>query len=140
MIRRPPKLTRTDPLFPYTTLFRSLINAAISRRYLATEELQHGVAVDAVVKVAAVAAQWVNRQAVAKGLAQETQVTRAEDDVVGVVHDGNLRAVVQVILERIKADLIDQLQQAAAVGARAPHRNYLLGEVDRKSTRLNSSH
>src|SRR3546814_3453679 len=23
MIRRPPRLTRTDPLFPYTTLFRS---------------------------------------------------------------------------------------------------------------------
>src|SRR3546814_16330988 len=25
MIRRPPRSTRTDPLFPYTTLFRSLI-------------------------------------------------------------------------------------------------------------------
>src|SRR3546814_17398901 len=24
MIRRPPRSTRTDPLFPYTTLFRSL--------------------------------------------------------------------------------------------------------------------
>src|SRR3546814_1233031 len=30
MIRRPPRSTRTDPLFPYTTLFRStgVINAA----------------------------------------------------------------------------------------------------------------
>src|SRR3546814_17473438 len=28
MIRRPPKSTRTDTLFPYTTLFRSLIKAA----------------------------------------------------------------------------------------------------------------
>src|SRR3546814_17585728 len=27
MIRRPPRSTRTDTLFPYTTLFRSLINA-----------------------------------------------------------------------------------------------------------------
>src|SRR3546814_18293648 len=26
MIRRPPRSTRTDTLFPYTTLFRSLIN------------------------------------------------------------------------------------------------------------------
>src|SRR3546814_7485057 len=26
MIRRPPRSTRTDPLFPYTTLFRSLFN------------------------------------------------------------------------------------------------------------------
>src|SRR3546814_5753266 len=28
MIRRPPRTTRTDPLFPYTTLFRSLNRAA----------------------------------------------------------------------------------------------------------------
>src|SRR3546814_4810687 len=27
MIRRPPRSTRTDPLFPYTTLFRSLVAA-----------------------------------------------------------------------------------------------------------------
>src|SRR3546814_6363425 len=29
MIRRPPRSTRTDTLFPYTTLFRSLLIAAI---------------------------------------------------------------------------------------------------------------
>src|SRR3546814_1184508 len=29
MIRRPPRSTRTDTLFPYTTLFRSLLYAAI---------------------------------------------------------------------------------------------------------------
>src|SRR3546814_3678491 len=28
MIRRPPRSTRTDTLFPYTTLFRSISNAA----------------------------------------------------------------------------------------------------------------
>src|SRR3546814_17907975 len=28
MIRRPPRSTRTDTLFPYTTLFRSLVEAA----------------------------------------------------------------------------------------------------------------
>src|SRR3546814_6359173 len=27
MIRRPPRSTRTDTLFPYTTLFRSLVHA-----------------------------------------------------------------------------------------------------------------
>src|SRR3546814_13303763 len=27
MIRRPPRSTRTDTLFPYTTLFRSVLNA-----------------------------------------------------------------------------------------------------------------
>src|SRR3546814_8269642 len=30
MIRRPPRSTRTDTLFPYTTLFRSLAGAAVA--------------------------------------------------------------------------------------------------------------
>src|SRR3546814_13525937 len=30
MIRRPPRSTRTDTLFPYTTLFRSLLREIIS--------------------------------------------------------------------------------------------------------------
>src|SRR3546814_9638030 len=32
MIRRPPRSTRTDTLFPYTTLFRSAVSAAHRRR------------------------------------------------------------------------------------------------------------
>src|SRR3546814_8773937 len=32
MIRRPPKSTRTDTLFPYTTLFRSVVAAILTRR------------------------------------------------------------------------------------------------------------
>src|SRR3546814_8441568 len=32
MIRRPPRSTRTDTLFPYTTLFRSTLNSP-SRQY-----------------------------------------------------------------------------------------------------------
>src|SRR3546814_5148834 len=31
MIRRPPRSTRTDPLLPYTTLFRSRLSPAISQ-------------------------------------------------------------------------------------------------------------
>src|SRR3546814_4096210 len=34
MIRLPPRSTRTDTLFPYTTLFRSLLNAIQYERYL----------------------------------------------------------------------------------------------------------
>src|SRR3546814_6064851 len=30
MIRRPPRSTRTDTLFPYTTLFRSVMHAALA--------------------------------------------------------------------------------------------------------------
>src|SRR3546814_1334382 len=35
MIRRPPRSTRTDTLFPYTTLFRSMTDAALLMRLLA---------------------------------------------------------------------------------------------------------
>src|SRR3546814_8150581 len=31
MIRRPPRSTRTDTLFPYTTLFRSVVRCVITR-------------------------------------------------------------------------------------------------------------
>src|SRR3546814_13736701 len=34
MIRRPPRSTRTDTLFPYTTLFRSVILSGILSRML----------------------------------------------------------------------------------------------------------
>src|SRR3546814_3545779 len=33
MIRRPPRSTRTDTLFPYTTLFRSYVDRNVSVRY-----------------------------------------------------------------------------------------------------------
>src|SRR3546814_9720168 len=35
MLRRPPRSTRTDTLFPYTTLFRSLIPLLVPERFLA---------------------------------------------------------------------------------------------------------
>src|SRR3546814_18201655 len=36
MIRRPPRSTRTDTLFPYTTLFRSSWREALPTQWLAT--------------------------------------------------------------------------------------------------------
>src|SRR3546814_4138597 len=38
IIRRPPRSTRTDTLFPYTTLFRSLRNHAVEARALEAVE------------------------------------------------------------------------------------------------------
>src|SRR3546814_9932054 len=53
MIRRPPRSTRTDTLFPYTTLFRSIYNAtqAAARSLVGSlaEELQPHVGVNALV-------------------------------------------------------------------------------------------
>src|SRR3546814_21131469 len=44
MIRRPPRSTRTDTLFPYTTLFRSPVEGGIIRTFLPTccGEIAHG--------------------------------------------------------------------------------------------------
>src|SRR3546814_9551319 len=39
MIRRPPRSTRTDTLFPYTTLFRSLLTWCSIERAIATGRL-----------------------------------------------------------------------------------------------------
>src|SRR3546814_1286182 len=49
MIRRPPRSTRTDTLFPYTTLFRSLHHAGelLQRERLRQEMDVAGVAVQA---------------------------------------------------------------------------------------------
>src|SRR3546814_14670116 len=38
MIRRPPRSTRTDTLFPYTTLFRSKAEAAMARTVAAEQD------------------------------------------------------------------------------------------------------
>src|SRR3546814_2465366 len=42
MIRRPPRSTRTDTLFPYTTLFRSLVGADLDPVVLAPPEARRG--------------------------------------------------------------------------------------------------
>src|SRR3546814_2456547 len=41
MIRRPPRSTRTDTLFPYTTLFRSADNGSSAFFVLGTDPLPH---------------------------------------------------------------------------------------------------
>src|SRR3546814_13275419 len=44
MLRRPPRLTRTDTLLPYTTLFRSLLDAAAEARHAAVGVQRFGSA------------------------------------------------------------------------------------------------
>src|SRR3546814_13983576 len=41
MIRRPPRSTRTDTLFPYTTLFRSIIDFAKKRNIWVISDLAY---------------------------------------------------------------------------------------------------
>src|SRR3546814_1414987 len=47
MIRRPPRSTRTDTLFPYTTLFRSLSQASLVTRVVSNEPV-HAVRAESV--------------------------------------------------------------------------------------------
>src|SRR3546814_6777742 len=44
MIRRPPRSTRTDTLFPYTTLFRSEAGLALEQRLLPLADARSGAA------------------------------------------------------------------------------------------------
>src|SRR3546814_1174534 len=43
MIRRPPRSTRTDTLFPYTTLFRSLWTNNLQRAHKFAREMKNGM-------------------------------------------------------------------------------------------------
>src|SRR3546814_12330293 len=51
MIRRPPRSTRTDTLFPYTTLFRSPVTRLISVVEQASAQTRDDTALDALEKV-----------------------------------------------------------------------------------------
>src|SRR3546814_9719520 len=41
MIRRPPRFTSTDTIFPYTTLFRSLVVSPADRRFVVAAVRDH---------------------------------------------------------------------------------------------------
>src|SRR3546814_2162530 len=102
MIRRPPRSTRTDTLFPYTTLFRSV-------GLQARDDLGRDVVLDLLVVGGDVAARPV-------------EIPLAD---------------LQWVLAEGEGDLLDDALATdhALRAAKAAKRR-----VDRKSTRLNSSH
>src|SRR3546814_5632375 len=100
MIRRPPRPTRTDTLFPYTTLFRSIDDFLVP------------VAVKGVPEMLAKKA-GIGEGAVADSLGAT------------LGHAGAAHALVML---------------AAALESAQAGERILLASLDRKSTRLNSSH
>src|SRR3546814_7185789 len=48
MIRRPPRSTRTDTLFPYTTLFRSHAKGSVTSKYIHTLDTALVMAADTI--------------------------------------------------------------------------------------------
>src|SRR3546814_966493 len=72
MIRRPPRSTRTDPLFPYTTRFRSLVEIIAG----APEEADFGAFVPHTSVAALAERRPVHRQAVQQAAARCVAVDR----------------------------------------------------------------
>src|SRR3546814_7688548 len=127
MIRRPPRSTRTDTLFPYTTLFRSDRGVAIlgEHAHCATHE-----GLGLVLGAAAVlpVLELDEGQAGVLALAVEGEAADREDRI-----DGCLLVFEEVVAHHVQR-LLRARQGAArrSLDQRAP--------CDRKSTRLNSSH
>src|SRR3546814_1607289 len=111
MIRRPPRSTRTDTLFPYTTLFRSGVVLAVA----------------AIFSIAFVHARAPSRQSAIAWSAVLTITFIAA--VIGTIS----RAALGLTLLGLVASINLYL-----VRAQGKRRLWLL--IDRKSTRLNSSH
>src|SRR3546814_7022662 len=122
MIRRPPRSTRTDTLFPYTTLFRSVLEA-VSRHHVA----------------ACPGAGWspdVGRRLWAD-LCREQPMGRSAADADPVDLRNRLRLSLWLV-----AGSGPSFTHACGQGRMCGlHRAHPWGAAgDRKSTRLNSSH
>src|SRR3546814_17778045 len=97
MIRRPPRSTRTDTLFPYTTLFRSV---------LARNRTEH----------------------------RQLHLMSVVDDGFVFFRDFQIHGHHSLEVQAAEGDT-----HGTQISVPALHRIFL-GETDRKSTRLNSSH
>src|SRR3546814_3291875 len=131
MIRLPPRSTRIDTLFPYTTLFRSLGTAF----HCFTQRLKHPWMVGA-----RVLAPDENRVGVLEIV--ESHCAFAHADTLGQRHAAGFMAHVRAVGEVVGA--IGAHKQLIEIGCfvAGPARGVELGLVrtDRKSTRLKSSH
>src|SRR3546814_13777467 len=105
MIRRPPRSTRTDTLFPYTTLFRS-VHEAVSL-YIRADEIS---------------IKWPNDLLVGRAKLSGVLLERTGDAIV---------IGIGLNIAHHPEGLDRPVTSMAECGA---------GDVDRKSTRMNSSH
>src|SRR3546814_14283906 len=115
MIRRPPRSTRTDTLFPYTTLFRS--RKALERAGLALDDMD-------VIEI--------NEAFAAQALACLKAMDIAHDDS-RINPNGGAIAIGHPLGASGARLALTAARQLKRTGGR-----YAL--IDRKSTRLNSSH
>src|SRR3546814_5582881 len=121
MIRRPPRSTRTDTLFPYTTLFRS-----------------HAVPV--------VIAFDVSEQGLPRFCLRRPSALMDKFDLEGVEEAFHWGIIVTIARAAHRGSRTDR-GQVVDIGARCVLRSAIrvtdetaVGSLDRKSTRLNYSH
>src|SRR3546814_1977894 len=84
MIRRPPRSTRTDTLFPYTTLFRSMLDAMIETLSDPILEIHMGET--------------------AENVAERYGISRADQDALAV--EGHRRAAQAIAEGRFKKQIV----------------------------------
>src|SRR3546814_9389652 len=114
MIRRPPRSTRTDTLFPYTTLFRSHVPAA--PRQAQRKRWRKG---------------W--RAGKARASCGILPRTHAHD-----AHHPGVHVIEKMAMKRPVAERVGGEVEGRDPARLDDHR--MLARRDRKSTRLNSSH
>src|SRR3546814_1458431 len=93
MIRRPPRSTRTDTLFPYTTLFRSFIGSAEARKLhtLAMEQAENYAVASRLVAAKTAAAQNADEdgeEEIAPVATKGTTITRPSELLDAVLQSG----------------------------------------------------
>src|SRR3546814_5932423 len=101
MIRRPPRSTRTDTLFPYTTLFRSEVEKALAElRAIADHDADFGID--------------IRFQPIAVAVLADVEAgndgRHERSDVDDIALEGGLAGLDPGKIE----DVVDQLQQVAA--------------------------
>src|SRR3546814_1976827 len=122
MIRRPPRSTRTDTLFPYTTLFRS--HRADVRQRGTIEQVEHGAPLALLGGQPPAAAVGAGLERDAFGLRlQEVPTERPTGEASLQVVDLELVGVAfvffgeqQAIVVRIAPDRLDHAQRALGAG------------------------
>src|SRR3546814_1143499 len=88
MIRRPPRSTRTDTLFPYTTLFRSGV--------VADDYYKHGLAINRVLERGMQAGVLGVRAAVAFDLARNTLAVQLTSNARSEEHTSELQSLMRI--------------------------------------------
>src|SRR3546814_913960 len=166
MIRRPPRSTRTDPLFPYTTLFRSLLAELLERHHALPAEQRIGE-IDAVFGAdAATVAKTLDRLYADTALDDEAERLRllsAAPAEVKASTDPLMQAAARLLPAALREEDADKQLAGELLRLRPSYMKGLIGYresqgravypdanstlrvafgnvIDRKSTRLNSSH